>query len=134
MHTSLTKTLTVVGSIAFLAVLVLYTVYQGHDVFFGSKLSLAPIVKNTEGDLITLSGFAPHAKHITIDGRETAVDASGTFTEKVALLPGYNVISVTSKNPFGNVKTETIYAYRPTVQTTAFNAPVRGSSTAQTIN
>jgi hypothetical protein len=97
--------------------------YQGHDVFFGSTLSVAPVEKNTTGDIITLQGQAIHAAEITINGRQTAVDARGDFAEKVALLPGFNVFQISSKNTFGDVKTKTIYAYRPVTVQTAVNIP-----------
>ena len=123
MRNDLKKTLSLTLGFGFLVILVVYTVYQGHDVFFGSSLSIAPIEKSSTGDIVTLQGIAPHASEITINGRETAVDARGMFTEKIALLPGYNVFQVSSKNTFGKTKTETMYAYRqPTVQT-AINVP-----------
>ena len=122
MNETIKKILTFGGGIAFLAILVLYSLYQGHDALFGSQFNLAPISQNN-GDVVTLSGTALHSKQITINGEPTSLDSNGTFSEPVALLPGYNVITVASVDAFGKTKTRTVYAYRSDTIQTAVNIP-----------
>ena len=117
------KILTVSGTIAFLAILVLYAVYQGRSVLFGSTLSVAQVQNDPTSNIVTLSGVAEHAKQLTIDGRTIPLEANGTFSESVALMSGENIITVASIDPFGKTKSQTIDIYHPQTFQTAANIP-----------
>ena len=117
------KILTVSGTIAFLAILVLYAVYQGRSVLFGSTLSVAQVQTDPASNVVTLSGIAQHAKQLTIDGRIIPLEANGSFSESVALMSGENIITVASLDPFGKTKTQTISIYHPQTFQTAINLP-----------
>ncbi len=123
MREDLKKILTIGGGITFLVVLVSYGLFQGRNVLFGSSLSVAPISSNIDSPVLNLSGSADHARALTINGRTAPLDASGSFSESVALLPGLNVITVASTDSFGKTKSETLYTYHTPTSQTAVNIP-----------
>ncbi len=127
------KLLTIGGGITFLVVLVSYSIFQGRNILFGGSLSVVPVESATEAPIIDLQGVAARAKAITINGRTAPLDASGNFSESVALLPGLNVITVSSIDAFGKTKTETIYTYHTTAARTAVNIPPPEPQQADTI-
>ncbi len=123
MREDLKKILTIGGGLAFLVVLVSFGLYQGRNLIFGSHLTVTPIQNSTADSILNLSGVGEHAKEVTINGRTALMDASGTFSESVALLPGLNVITVSSTNSFGKTKSETLYTYHTATSRTAVNLP-----------
>jgi hypothetical protein len=124
MREDLKKMLTLSGTIAFLVVLVLYAVYQGRSVLFGSKLFVAKVGSVQTGNVLSLSGIAEHAKQLTIDGRSVPLDSNGSFSESVALQSGVNIITVASVDTFGKTKTQTLSIYHPAnLAQTAVNIP-----------
>lgn len=123
MREDLKKLLTLGGGIALLAVLAFYGIYQGRSILFGGSLSLAPLESKTESPIVDLKGVALHSKAIIINGRDASIDASGNFSESIALLPGLNVITVSSVDSFGKTKSETRYTYHTPISRTAINVP-----------
>lgn len=85
-----------------------YAFYVSHDLIFGVKIKNVQIdsIEAKEGMLvdhsdIKISGTAKNAVNITLNGREISVDDKGNWNETVALLNGYNIISVVAKDRFG---------------------------------
>jgi hypothetical protein len=85
-----------------------YAFYVSHDLIFGVKIKNVKIdsIEAKEGMLvdhsaIKISGTAKNAVNITLNGREISVDDKGNWNETVALLNGYNIISVVAKDRFG---------------------------------
>ena len=111
MREDLKKKLAKIGGIALLVVLVCYSAYQGRDVLFGSPLSVSAVDANSKSDVLNLTGSAPHSKIVLINGRPTSLSRDGSFAEPVALLPGFNVTSVSSVDPFGKTQTKILYTY-----------------------
>jgi hypothetical protein len=103
-----------IGGIILLAVLVSYSMYQGRDVLFGSPLSVAVIDTNSKSDVLNLTGSAPHSKSVLINGRPTSLARDGSFAEPVALLQGFNVITVSSIDTFGKAQTKIMYTFHQT--------------------
>jgi Glucodextranase, domain B len=54
--------------------------------------------------LAVVSGKAPNANFISLNGREIFIDKDGSFSEKVALIPGFSVITIDATDKFGNSK------------------------------
>lgn len=131
MREDLKKLITIGGGLAFLIVLVSYSMYQGRNILFGSHFTVTPIEQNTDAAVLSLKGTADHAKQITINGRTAPLDATGTFGESVALLPGLNVITVASVDSFGKTKSETLYTYHTTTSRTAINIPPQPTAKEQ---
>ena len=53
--------------------------------------------------IINITGNAINAIHLKLDGREISINKKGDFTETLALLPGYNIISIEAIDKFGKI-------------------------------
>ncbi len=67
---------------------------NGSPIIDGSKIT---------NNIIEITGYAKHAINVTLNGREISVDRYGDFDENIILLSGYNTITITAKDKFGNV-------------------------------
>ncbi len=90
-------------SIFFLFIIV-YALFRSHDLVTGVKIVN---VNLQDGATVTesvtkISGNAKNAINLTLNGREISVDQQGNFTETIALLSGYNIVSLRAKDKFGN--------------------------------
>ena len=90
------------SALLFLAVLG-YGVYEARNLIAGPQLS---IFSPTDGDMtpfeITdIQGQAHNISFISLNGREIFIDEEGFFSEKVALSPGYNPITIYARDKFG---------------------------------
>lgn len=106
------------ASLCLALVVVSFALYRSYDVLFGSRLKVS---FTTGGELLSLSGNATHAREVTINGRSTAINVDGTFSENIALLPGYNIVSVHSVNKFGKERTEVFATYQKETSPVAQN-------------
>ncbi len=92
------------------AFIVFYTFFQTKSIARGVDLRIVGITDGEvfEGDILTLTGQATHANHITISGREIVVDKEDRFSEELVLSPGINIITIEAKDKF-NKYTQNIY-------------------------
>jgi hypothetical protein len=117
-----------IGSIfgvALLLVVVVYALFRTKDLIFGGGLTLKGISESEHGtEVLTLSGIAKQAKELSINGRAIPTELSGAFTDTLILVPGYNVVSIRSKDLFGHVVEKTFATYyTPTTPTAVAQAP-----------
>ena len=79
-----------------------YGIWKGRDLIFGIQLTVSGVQNNetTTSPVLSLSGVAYHAVQIIVDGRTVSVEENGTWQDSVALMNGYNVISVSAKDKF----------------------------------
>lgn len=79
-----------------------------------------PILNITEpkdGDVFTdpaliIRGNAKNVSYLTLNGDTLFVDSKGLFAQKILLLPGYNLVSITVQDRFGkkvDKKLELVY-------------------------
>lgn len=90
---------------AFFLFIIGFGLYQSYDLIFGVKIKN---VNLTDGATYTtpaidVTGTAKNAKLLTLNGREISVDKDGNFKETIALLPGYNIVSIKATDKFKNV-------------------------------
>ena len=81
-----------------------------HFILKGVQIQ-ASIEKNNSS-IAEIKGNAKNATYISLNGREIFIDKEGSFNEKVALLPGYSVLTLNAKDKFGNYtekKFEVVY-------------------------
>ena len=69
-------------------------------IFRGVKIQ-AQIVQDGSSTLATVKGVAEKATHITLNGREIFIDKDGNFSESIAMLPGFSVVTLNAKDKFG---------------------------------
>ncbi len=92
----------------FFVLIIIYAIFVSKDLIFGVKLkdiNLTDGVTVTE-DTIKVTGNARNAIKLTLNGREISVDQQGNFDETIALLSGYNIISIRAQDKFGYVDEE----------------------------
>jgi len=90
--------------VAALVSVTLYGAYEFRNYFAGPVITLATPLPGTvsEEGIIDVSGETRSIAHITLNGRPIFIDETGAFKEEVALLPGYNKMTVRANDRFGN--------------------------------
>lgn len=78
---------------------------RSYNLIFGVKIKNVNIVDGTQYQDATLdiTGNAKNAKMLTLNGREISISREGDFYETIALLPGYNIITIEAQDKFGNI-------------------------------
>ena len=97
------KILKIVSLSFLLLFIVLYTFFRSKDLIFGVRIKDVNIVDGSKAsdNIIKITGNARNAIELTLDGRAISIDQKGNFEETIALLSGYNVISLKAKDEFG---------------------------------
>jgi hypothetical protein len=80
-----------------------YALFVSKDLIFGVRIR---DVSLTDGTVFTenvqeVTGNARNAIHLYLNGREISINQEGDFKETIALLPGYNIISIRAEDKFG---------------------------------
>ena len=90
--------------------IVVYAFFRSSDLIFGVKIKEVSMgglpgkaaTKFTES-VIKVSGNAKNATNVSLNGREISIDQAGNFSEDIALLVGYNIVSIEAKDKFGHI-------------------------------
>lgn len=103
MTTNVKRIIKIAGLSIFFVLIIVYAFFVSRDLIFGVKIKNVNI---TDGATITenilkVTGNAKNAINLTLDDREISVDQQGNFSETIALLPGYNIISIKAEDKFG---------------------------------
>jgi hypothetical protein len=64
----------------------------------------AEISRKDSSPLVEIKGNAKNAVYLSLNGREIFIDKDGTFTEPVALLPGFGVVTLEAQDKFGKTQ------------------------------
>ena len=99
--------------VLFFAVIIGYGIWISHDLLFGitSRVSGISDGLSVTQPLLTISGRARHANDVTLDGRIVSIDQHGAWTDTIALLPGYNVVTVGATDKFGRTTAQSYRVY-----------------------
>jgi len=89
---------------AFLLFIIIYAFFRTKDLIFGVKIKEVNIVDGTKvtDNIMKITGNAKNAVNLTLNDRVISVDQKGNFDETIALLSGYNIISIKAQDEFGN--------------------------------
>lgn len=98
------KILKIVLLSAFLLFIIIYSFFRAKDVVLGVKIIDVNIVdgQKVTDNILKITGNARNAVSLTLNDRIISIDQKGNFNETIALLSGYNVISIKAKDEFGN--------------------------------
>lgn len=110
MRTDAKKILKIATLAIFFLFIVGYALFGSHDLLSGVKIKNVTLEDGatlTESEL-EVAGNAKNALNLTLNGREISVDLKGNFDETIALLPGYNIVSLRAVDKFGKAD-EKIY-------------------------
>jgi hypothetical protein len=56
---------------------------------------------DSNSSVVSIKGNAKNAILLTLNGREIFIEKDGTFTEPIALLPGFSVVTLNAEDKFG---------------------------------
>lgn len=98
------KIITLIAIVAFFVFILVYTFFISKDLIFGVKIRDVNLINGTNytDSVVHINGNAKNAIHLLLNGREISIDQSGNFEETIALLSGYNVVSIVGTDKFGN--------------------------------
>jgi hypothetical protein len=102
------------GSVILLiAIIIGYGIWRSRDLLFGIKLTATGISDGmtTTESLLDFSGTAHHANGITVNGETVPLSGDGEWHDTIALLDGYNVVTVTATDRFGRTISKTYRVY-----------------------
>lgn len=88
-----------------------YAVFQGYDLIRGPILEVTSPIHGqsfTEAP-IEITGRAENISFIYLNDTQIFVDPEGNFTEKLLLLPGYNIITVRATDRFNREVTRELH-------------------------
>jgi hypothetical protein len=102
-HNSAKKLIKIISLSALFLVIIVYAFFRSYDLLFGVKIKNVNLADGAkmENNILNITGNAKNAVHLLLDGREVSVDQDGNWNETIALLSGYNVVSVEAKDKFG---------------------------------
>lgn len=73
-------------------------------VFHGIDIQASIEQKENGSNIFEIKGLAPRASYISLNGREIFINKEGQFSEPIALLPGFSVITINTRDKFGKTK------------------------------
>jgi len=89
----------------FFSFILVYGFFRSYDLVFGIKITEVNITDGAtyENSTLPISGNAKNAVFLTINGRKVSINQEGKFEETIALLKGYNIITIRAEDKFGYV-------------------------------
>lgn len=105
MNPNLKKIVKIAGLSIFFVLIIFYAFFRSSDLILGVKITNVNLVDGATvaESVIKVTGNAKNAIKLTLDGREISVDEQGNFSETIALLPGYNILTIKAQDKFGYV-------------------------------
>ncbi len=100
------KKIVQIGSIfIFFILIIAYAIFGSQNLIVGVKIINVNIVDGTKvsDSIQKITGNAKNAMNLTLNGREISIDEDGNFNETIALLSGYNIITIRAQDKFGYV-------------------------------
>jgi len=105
MNISEKKILQIVALSVLFLFIIIYSFSRSHYLIVGVQIKNVNITDGArmENSIVKITGNAKNAINLTLNGREITINENGDFKETLALLPGYNIISIIAKDKFGYV-------------------------------
>jgi hypothetical protein len=85
-----------------------YGFFRSYDLIFGIEIKNVNIIDggSVNESSINITGNAKNAVNLSLNGRDISINQAGEFSETIALLPGYNIITIEAIDKFGYVDEE----------------------------
>ncbi len=103
MKTNAKQILQIASFVVFFIFIIVYVLFRSRDLILGVKIKDVNIIngeKITES-IVEVAGNTKRATKLILNGREISIDQSGNWSETIALLVGYNVITIKAEDKFG---------------------------------
>lgn len=94
------KILKIASLFFFSLIIIIYAFLRSSDLVFGVKIKNVNLTRDEK--LVKITGNARNAVNLFLDGREISIDGEGNFSETIALLLGYNIVSLEAHDKFEN--------------------------------
>jgi len=78
--------------------------YMKMSFLFKGVTIIADIERHENTSVATVSGYAKNATFISLNGREIFIGKDGNFSESIALIPGFSVVTIDAYDKFGKNK------------------------------
>jgi hypothetical protein len=93
-----------------LTFVVVYTAIEIKDLVRGPQINISSPENGSSfvNPQIKIKGSAKLITSLAMNNRPVYTDEQGNFSEKLILLPGYNIIGFTAKDRFGRTITKTL--------------------------
>jgi hypothetical protein len=101
----------IISCVALFSIIMIFGYEKMHFIWKGVEIK-ATIKQENNSPLAKVSGSASKAIYLTLNGREIFVDTDGNFSESIAVLPGFSVVTLDAKDKFGKTaekKFEVVY-------------------------
>jgi len=86
--------------IALFAIIIIFGYEKMSFIFNGVEIK-ATLEKKENSSMVMIKGIAEKAIYITLNGREIFIDKNGNFSETIAILPGFSIITLNARDKFG---------------------------------
>jgi len=97
--------------------------YMKMSFLFNGVQIVANIERSEGNTLAKVTGVAKNATYISLNGREIFIDKNGTFSEPIALIPGFSVVTIDAVDKFGKNKEKKFQiVYQEGSPSVAFNS------------
>jgi hypothetical protein len=90
----------IISCITLFSIIMIFGYEKMSFLWKGVKIE-ATLEQKDDSSLATIKGNAEKATHITLNGREIFIDKDGNFSEAIAMLPGFSVITLNAQDKFG---------------------------------
>ena len=103
MNQDIKKIIKIAGFSVFFILIIIYAIFISKDLIFGIKITEVNLSDGAvlTDNIVKLTGNARNAIKLTLNGREISIDQEGNFNETIALLPGYNIVTIKAQDKFG---------------------------------
>jgi|SRR5581483_11239208 len=97
-------------AIGAVAIIVGYGAFRAKDLVAGPQISILSPANGSSvtNSAVVIKGTASNISFLTLNGNKIFTDESGSYSEKVLLSPGYNVITIEARDRFGRTKEKTL--------------------------
>ncbi len=102
--------------ILFFGLILGYGIWRSRDLLFGITISTVGITDGmtSTNPVLDFSGTATHANGILVDGETVPLSQDGTWHDSLALMDGYNVVTIAATDKFGRTTARQYRVYYKT--------------------
>jgi hypothetical protein len=90
----------IISCVTLFAIIIIFGYEKMSFVFNGVKIE-ATLEQKDGSSLSIVKGNALKATYVALNGREIFIDKDGNFSESIAILPGFSIITLNARDKFG---------------------------------
>lgn len=90
----------IMSCVVLFSIIMVFSYEKMSFVWEGVKIK-ATIAQKSDSSIATVTGNASKAIYLTLNGREIFIDKDGNFSEAIAVLPGFSIVTLNARDKFG---------------------------------